>query len=129
MTPYMDALFAKQREFNAQTLRSMETFLEMIKRERERSYHGGLDRYTAWVEMGFKEDIGDLLRGHAVFYVLPHSFDSCLDLRIRYINRFIRRIFQSGGTIAFTVHNIRLDIARAKHGNSNLRPSYLQFIV
>jgi hypothetical protein len=62
MTPYMDALFAKQREFNAQTLRSMETFLEMIKRERERSYHGGLDRYTAWVEMGFKEDNGDLLR-------------------------------------------------------------------
>ena len=62
MTPYMDALFAKQREFNAQTLRSMETFLEMIKRERERSYHGGLDRYTAWVEMGFKEESGDLLR-------------------------------------------------------------------
>jgi len=62
MTPYMDALFAKQREFNAQTLRSMETFLEMIKRERERSYHGGLDRYTAWVEMGFKEDNADLLR-------------------------------------------------------------------
>lgn len=62
MTPYMDALFAKQREFNAQTLRSMETFLEMIKRERERSYHGGLDRYTAWVEMGFKEDATDLLQ-------------------------------------------------------------------
>lgn len=62
MTPYMDALFAKQREFNAQCLRSMDTFLEMIKRERERSYHGGLDRYTAWVEMGFKEDETELLR-------------------------------------------------------------------
>jgi hypothetical protein len=62
MTPYMNALFAKQREFNAQTMRSMEVFLEMIKRERERSYHGGLDRYTAWVEMGFREDGGDLLR-------------------------------------------------------------------
>jgi hypothetical protein len=56
MTPYMDALFAKQREFNAQCLRSMETFLEMIKRERERSYHGGLDRYAAWVELGFAAD-------------------------------------------------------------------------
>ncbi|RJP34686.1 MAG: hypothetical protein C4536_02495 [Actinobacteria bacterium] len=63
MTPYMDALFAKQREFNAQCLRSMETFLEMIKRERERSYHGGLDRYTAWVELGFAaEDEAELLR-------------------------------------------------------------------
>lgn len=62
MTPYMDALFAKQREFNAQCLRSMETFLEMIKRERERSYHGGLDRYTAWVELGFAEDDEELLR-------------------------------------------------------------------
>ncbi|MDY6794587.1 MAG: hypothetical protein SWK76_04800 [Actinomycetota bacterium] len=68
MTPYMDALFAKQREFNAQTLRSMETFLEMIKRERERSYHGGLDRYTAWVEMGFTEDDGDALREAARFF-------------------------------------------------------------
>ncbi len=62
MTPYMDALFAKQREFNAQCLRSMETFLEMIKRERERSYHGGLDRYTAWVELGFAGDEEELLR-------------------------------------------------------------------
>ncbi len=62
MTPYMDALFAKQREFNAQCLRSMETFLEMIKRERERSFHGGLDRYTAWVEMGFASEDTDLLR-------------------------------------------------------------------
>ncbi len=62
MTPYMDALFAKQREFNAQCLRSMEVFLEMIKRERERSYHGGLDRYTAWVELGFAEEDEDLLR-------------------------------------------------------------------
>jgi hypothetical protein len=62
MTPYMDALFAKQREFNAQCLRSMDTFLEMIKRERERGYHGGLDRYEAWVEMGFAEDDRELLR-------------------------------------------------------------------
>lgn len=62
MTPYMDALFAKQREFNAQCLRSMDTFLEMIKRERERGYHGGLDRYTSWVEMGFKENNPGLLR-------------------------------------------------------------------
>jgi hypothetical protein len=62
MTPYMDALFAKQREFNAQCLRSMETFLEMIKRERERSFHGGLDRYTAWVELGFAADETELLR-------------------------------------------------------------------
>jgi hypothetical protein len=62
MTPYMDALFAKQRAFNAQCLRSMETFLEMIKRERERSYHGGLDRYAAWVELGFAADETELLR-------------------------------------------------------------------
>jgi len=62
MTPYMDALFAKQREFNAQCLRSMETFLEMIKRERERSFHGGLDRYTAWVELGFASDETESLR-------------------------------------------------------------------
>ncbi|OFW58607.1 MAG: hypothetical protein A2W01_02645 [Candidatus Solincola sediminis] len=62
MTPYMDALFAKQREFNAQCLSSMDTFLEMIKRERESSYHGGLDRYTAWVEMGFTENNAGLLR-------------------------------------------------------------------
>ena len=62
MTPYMDALFAKQREFNAQCLRSMETFLEMIKRERERSYHGGLDRYDAWVELGFAADETEMLR-------------------------------------------------------------------
>jgi len=62
MTPYMDALFAKQREFNAQCLRSMETFLEMIKRERERSFHGGLDRYTAWIELGFASDETELLR-------------------------------------------------------------------
>jgi hypothetical protein len=62
MTPYMDALFAKQREFNNQCLRSMETFLEMIKRERERSFQGGMDRYTAWVEMGFAADEGELLR-------------------------------------------------------------------
>ncbi len=62
MTPYMDALFAKQREFNAQCLRSMEVFLEMIKRERERSYHGGLDRYTAWVELGLAGDDEELLR-------------------------------------------------------------------
>jgi hypothetical protein len=58
----MDALFAKQREFNAQCLRSMETFLEMIKRERERSYHGGFDRYTYWVELGFAEDDTEILR-------------------------------------------------------------------
>ena len=62
MTPYMNALFAKQREFNAQCVRSMDTFLEMIKRERERGYHGGLDRYTSWVEMGFTEDNTGLLR-------------------------------------------------------------------
>lgn len=62
MTPYMDALFAKQREFNAQCLRSMETFLEMIKRERERSFQGGMDRYTAWVDMGFAPDDTELLR-------------------------------------------------------------------
>jgi len=62
MTPYMDALFAKQREFNAQCLRSMDTFLEMIKRERERSFHGGLDRYAAWVELGFAADEMELLR-------------------------------------------------------------------
>jgi hypothetical protein len=62
MTPYMDALFAKQREFNAQCLRSMDTFLEMIKRERERGFHGGLDRYTSWIEMGFKENNSGLLR-------------------------------------------------------------------
>ena len=62
MTPYMNALFAKQREFNAQCLRSMEVFLEVIKKERERGYHGGLDRYEAWVEMGFGEDVGNLLR-------------------------------------------------------------------
>jgi hypothetical protein len=62
MTPYMDAVFAKQREFNAQCLRSMEALSQMIIREREHSYHGGLDRYESWVELGFAEDEGELLR-------------------------------------------------------------------
>lgn len=55
MTPYMDAVFAKQREFNAQVLKSLEVFQEMVKRERERRYHGGVDRYTAWVSMDLGE--------------------------------------------------------------------------
>ena len=62
MTPYMDAVFAKQREFNAQCLRSMEALSQMIIREREHSYHGGLDRYESWVELGLAEEGGELLR-------------------------------------------------------------------
>ncbi|MEW6553642.1 MAG: hypothetical protein AB1384_05090 [Actinomycetota bacterium] len=62
MTPYMDAVFAKQREFNAQCLRSMEALSQMIIREREHSYHGGLDRYESWVELGFAQDEEELLR-------------------------------------------------------------------
>lgn len=57
MTPYMDAVFQKQREFNAQVVKSLDLFTEMIKRERERSYHGGMDRYTAWEELG----LGDVM--------------------------------------------------------------------
>jgi len=56
MTPYMDAVFAKQREFNAQVVKSLDVFLELIKRERDRSYKGGVDRYTAWEELGLAED-------------------------------------------------------------------------
>ncbi|MEJ5185940.1 MAG: hypothetical protein WHT46_02525 [Candidatus Geothermincolales bacterium] len=56
MTPYMDAVFQKQREFNAQVVKSLDLFAEMIKRERERNYHGGMDRYTAWVELGLAEE-------------------------------------------------------------------------
>lgn len=61
MTPYMDALFAKQREFNNQMVKSLDIFLELIKRERERSYHGGVDRYSAWVEMELGEDLRGVL--------------------------------------------------------------------
>ncbi len=62
MTPYMDAVFAKQREFNAQCLRSMEALQQMIFRERERSYHGGLDRYESWIELGLAENDEEALR-------------------------------------------------------------------
>jgi hypothetical protein len=62
MTPYMDSVFAKQRDFNAQCLRSMEALSQMIYREREHSYHGGLDRYESWVELGFAADEEELLR-------------------------------------------------------------------
>ena len=60
MTPYMDAVFSKQRQFNAQCMRSLEALLDMITKERERSYRGGLDRYAAWVEMGLKEELDSL---------------------------------------------------------------------
>lgn len=61
MTPYMNAVFSKQRQFNAQCMRSMEAFLDLIVKERERSYRGGLDRYAAWVEMDLKEELDSLL--------------------------------------------------------------------
>jgi hypothetical protein len=68
MTPYMDAVFQKQREFNAQVVKSLDLFAEMIKRERERSYHGGMDRYTAWVELGLaEEDFSGLQEALEVF--------------------------------------------------------------
>jgi len=62
MTPYMNAVFSKQRQFNAQCIRSMEAFLDLILKERERAYRGGLDRYTAWVEMELKEETDSLFR-------------------------------------------------------------------
>jgi SAM-dependent methyltransferase len=61
MTPYMNAVFSKQRQFNAQCIRSMEAFLDLIMKERERSYRGGLDRYTAWVEMELREEMDSML--------------------------------------------------------------------
>ncbi len=68
MTPYMDAVFQKQREFNAQVVKSLDLFAEMIKRERERNYHGGMDRYTAWEELGLGEsDIPGLGEALEVF--------------------------------------------------------------
>lgn len=61
MTPYMDAVFEKQRRFNAQVLHALEVFREIIERERERRYRGGLDRYYAWVELGLGETVDDCL--------------------------------------------------------------------
>lgn len=58
MTPYMDAVFEKQRQFNAQVLKALEVFREIIERERERGYKSGVDRYYAWVELGLGEDGG-----------------------------------------------------------------------
>lgn len=60
MTPYMDAVFEKQRRFNAQVLKALEIFREIIERERERGYRSGVDRYYAWVELG----LGEEARGH-----------------------------------------------------------------
>lgn len=61
MTPYMDAVFEKQRRFNAQVLQALEVFREIIERERERSYRSGVDRYYAWVELGLGETADDCL--------------------------------------------------------------------
>ncbi len=62
MTPYMDAVFEKQRQFNAQVLRALEVFKEVVERERERGYRSGVDRYHAWVELGLGEESGEHLR-------------------------------------------------------------------
>lgn len=61
MTPYMDAVFEKQRQFNAQVLKTLQVFQEIIERERERGYRAGVDRYCAWVELGLGEEGGEYL--------------------------------------------------------------------
>jgi hypothetical protein len=61
MTPYMEVVFAKQREFNEKLVRSLEAIVEMIRVEREREYRGGVDRYSAWVEMGLRQSDAGLL--------------------------------------------------------------------
>lgn len=61
MTPYMEVVFAKQRDFNEKLVRSLEAIVEMLRVERERDYRGGVDRYSAWVEMGLRRCDEDLL--------------------------------------------------------------------
>jgi len=61
MTPYMEVVFAKQRAFNEKLVQSLEAILEMMRVEKEREYRGGVDRYSAWVEMGLRSSAEDLL--------------------------------------------------------------------
>ena len=61
MTPYMEVVFAKQRAFNEKLVRSLEAMVEILRVERERDYRGGVDRYTAWVEMGLRRQEAGLL--------------------------------------------------------------------
>ncbi len=61
MTPYMEAVFDKQREFNMRVLEALKVFQEIIVRERERNYRAGVDRYYAWEELGLAEEDGEFL--------------------------------------------------------------------